>query len=40
MAAYREALGIFEAAGATYYASITKNNIERVQALLAERLGS
>ncbi len=39
VAAHKDALSIFEAAEAAYYASVAKNNLERVQALLAERQG-
>ena len=39
VAAYQDALGIFEAADAAHYASGTKGNLERVNALLAERRG-
>jgi tetratricopeptide (TPR) repeat protein len=39
VAAYREALSIFEAAGASYYASIVKSSLERAQTLLTERGG-
>ena len=39
VAAHEDALSIFEAAETDYYASVTKNNLERVQALLAKRQG-
>jgi hypothetical protein len=35
--AFTEALSVFEAAGAAYYVSVARNNLDRAQALLAER---
>ena len=39
VAALKDALSIFEAVEAAFYASVAKNDLERVQALLAERQG-
>lgn len=39
VAAHREALEVFEAGGATYYAEVARSNLARAEALLAKRRG-